>query len=127
MTANVISGGGSFIAVGGGALGSGAPKLFDYYIATTGSDTNPGTLASPWAITGINSKQATYAGKRLGIVAGTLYGGTIVVARQVVTSTSALAMTGTQSSANTLDVGVITLEQSVGSTATTTGASMLFP
>jgi hypothetical protein len=44
---------------------------FDYYISTTGSDSNPGTLASPWALTAINSKRSTYAGKRLGIIAGT--------------------------------------------------------
>jgi hypothetical protein len=44
---------------------------FDYYISTTGSDGNPGTLAAPWAITAINSKRSTYAGKRLGIIAGT--------------------------------------------------------
>lgn len=44
---------------------------FDYYISTTGVDTNPGTLAAPWAITAINTKQSIYAGKRLGIVAGT--------------------------------------------------------
>jgi hypothetical protein len=49
-----------------------APSVgFDYYISTTGSDSNTGTLASPWAITAINSKQATYAGKRLGLMAGT--------------------------------------------------------
>ena len=44
---------------------------FDYYISTSGNDGNPGTLASPWAITGINTHQAAYAGKRLGILPGT--------------------------------------------------------
>ena len=44
---------------------------FDYYVSTTGSDSNAGTLASPWAITAINTKQATYAGKRVGLLPGT--------------------------------------------------------
>lgn len=46
---------------------------FDYYISSTGSDSNAGTLASPWAITAINSKQGTYGGlgKKIGIVGGT--------------------------------------------------------
>jgi hypothetical protein len=44
---------------------------FDYYISTSGSDSNSGTLASPWAITAINTKQSSYAGKRLGILPGT--------------------------------------------------------
>jgi hypothetical protein len=50
------------------AAGSGA---FDYYISTNGNDSNPGTLALPWAITAINTKQSAYAGKRLGILPGT--------------------------------------------------------
>ncbi len=44
---------------------------FDYYISTSGSDGNPGTLSSPWAITAINTKQSTYAGKNVGILPGT--------------------------------------------------------
>lgn len=44
---------------------------FDYYISSTGSDSNAGTLGAPWAITAINTKQATYAGKRLGLLPGT--------------------------------------------------------
>jgi hypothetical protein len=44
---------------------------FDYYISTNGSNSNPGTLASPWAITAINTMQSSYAGKRLGILPGT--------------------------------------------------------
>jgi hypothetical protein len=50
------------------AASSGA---FNYYISTNGSDSNPGTLGSPWAITAINTKQGTYSGKRLGILPGT--------------------------------------------------------
>jgi hypothetical protein len=43
---------------------------FNYYISTNGNDSNPGTLALPWAITGINTHQAAYAGKRVGILPG---------------------------------------------------------
>lgn len=44
---------------------------FDYYISTTGSDSNPGTMDSPWSITAINTKQSVYAGKRVGVLPGT--------------------------------------------------------
>jgi len=44
---------------------------FDFYIGPSGSDSNPGTQASPWAITAINSKRATYAGKSVGLLDGT--------------------------------------------------------
>lgn len=44
---------------------------FDYYISPTGSDSNPGTQASPWSITAINTKQSVYAGKRVGLLDGT--------------------------------------------------------
>lgn len=54
---------------GAAILASGAS--FDFFISPTGSDTNAGTLASPWAITAINTKSATYAGKRLGLLPGT--------------------------------------------------------
>jgi len=49
-----------------------APTTFDYYISTTGSNSNPGTLASPWAITALNSPslRALYAGKSVGLIAG---------------------------------------------------------
>ena len=30
---------------------------FDYYISNTGSDSNPGTLASPWALTSLAQSQ----------------------------------------------------------------------
>jgi len=44
---------------------------FDYYISPTGSDNNPGTSASPWALTALNTKRGTYAGKRVGVLPGT--------------------------------------------------------
>jgi Right handed beta helix region len=50
------------------AARSQAASTFDYYISPTGDDNNPGTLASPWSITALNSKMATYSGKRVGII-----------------------------------------------------------
>jgi hypothetical protein len=44
---------------------------FDYYISPSGSDSNPGTQAEPWAITAINSKQSVYTGKKVGLLNGT--------------------------------------------------------
>lgn len=44
--------------------------LFDYYIDPNGNDANPGTNVSPWALTAINTKRATYAGKRVGFRPG---------------------------------------------------------
>jgi hypothetical protein len=43
-------------------------STFDYYISPNGDDNNAGTLSSPWSITALNSKQSTYAGKRVGII-----------------------------------------------------------
>lgn len=51
-----------------------ATATFDYYIATNGSDSNPGTLAQPWAITSLNrgnSNNSKMAGKRTGMLPGT--------------------------------------------------------
>jgi hypothetical protein len=44
---------------------------FDYYIGPSGSDSNPGTQGSPWAITALQSKTATIANKRIGLLDGT--------------------------------------------------------
>jgi hypothetical protein len=48
-----------------------AQSAFDFYISPTGSDNNPGTMASPWAITALNSRRSTYAGRRVGLLDGT--------------------------------------------------------
>lgn len=50
-----------------------ASTTFDYYISPTGSDSNPGTISQPWAITAINTKRSTYAGKTVGLLDGTYY------------------------------------------------------
>jgi hypothetical protein len=47
------------------------PETFDFYIGPSGSDSNPGTEAEPWAITALNTKRATYAGTRVGLLNGT--------------------------------------------------------
>ena len=44
---------------------------FDYYIGPTGSDSNNGSLAQPWAITALNTKRNLYRGKRVGLLDGT--------------------------------------------------------
>jgi hypothetical protein len=50
---------------------SAAAGGFDFYISPTGSDSNPGTQARPWAITAINTHRNDYAGKRVGLLDGT--------------------------------------------------------
>ncbi len=66
----VVAPGGGIFDDGGGVTPPPPGGSFDYYISTTGSDSSPGTLASPWAITAINSKRSTYATKRVGVIAG---------------------------------------------------------
>src|SRR5215467_6049409 len=44
---------------------------FDYFISTAGSSSNPGTLAQPWDIGSLGTKASIYAGKRVGLIAGT--------------------------------------------------------
>jgi hypothetical protein len=43
-------------------------SIFDFYISPTGSNSNPGTLSRPWALTALNARQASYAGRRVGII-----------------------------------------------------------
>jgi hypothetical protein len=53
--------------------GGGAP-IPTLFISTTGSDSNPGTLAQPWAITSLlsnSANQASMVGQVIGMVAGT--------------------------------------------------------
>jgi hypothetical protein len=54
--------------------GGGIPPSFDYYISTTGNDSNPGSLAAPWAVSSLqdtSSNNSKIAGKRVGMLAGT--------------------------------------------------------
>jgi hypothetical protein len=55
-------------------------STFDFYVSPTGSDSNPGTVAAPWAITSLMNRsinatnQANFAkttGKRIGFLPGT--------------------------------------------------------
>jgi hypothetical protein len=51
-------------------------STFDYYISTTGNDSNAGTLSAPWAVTSLqrsNKNQSLMAGKRIGMLPG-VYG-----------------------------------------------------
>lgn len=51
-----------------------ASQTFDFYISTNGSDSNPGTLTAPWAITSLNksnSNNSKIKGKRVGMLPGT--------------------------------------------------------
>lgn len=105
-----------------GAVGA----AFDYYASPTGSDSNAGTLASPWAITSINTKQSTYSGKRLGLLPGTYdvsvlmqnagYQGAVLQI-QGGSSNSVRTYIGTSSSGGTYQAGTATLDAkgSVGS------------
>lgn len=47
---------------------------YDYYISTSGSDSNAGTQAAPWAITSLlpgSANRTKMAGKRVGVLPGT--------------------------------------------------------
>lgn len=49
-----------------------ATATFDYYISPTGSDSNSGTQASPWAITALcDASKTQIRGKRIGLLDGT--------------------------------------------------------
>src|SRR6185437_66939 len=61
---------------GKGSVSSSVGQTFDFYISPTGDDSNAGTLLSPWSVTALNSKQATYTGKRVGFLPGTYQRGT---------------------------------------------------
>lgn len=82
----------------GGTIGV---QAFDYYISTTGSDSNAGTLAAPWAITSLQTTSANWsslAGKRIGLLPGTYNVGTMMVNDPV---TGALQIPGGTSGAST--------------------------
>lgn len=87
------------------------PQPFDFYISPTGNDANAGTLAAPWSITALNSKQATYAAKRVGLLPGTYTGGTagtlFAIHSGMTTSSCALQIQG-GSVANPTFVGAST-------------------
>ena len=75
---------------------------FDYYISPSGSNSNPGTLGQPWAISAINAKQATYAGKRLGLLPGT-YGVSSLMGTNE--NAAALTLAGGSGSSNQTYIG----------------------
>jgi hypothetical protein len=71
--------GGKVVITPGGQIGdNGGGAGFNFYISPTGDDNNSGTdINHPWSITALNSKQATYAGKRIGMLPGVYQYGTI--------------------------------------------------
>jgi hypothetical protein len=70
----LASGGAAALSVLGGSsiisIAQAQSATFDYYIGPNGSDSNAGTMSSPWALTAINSKRSLYAGKRVGLLDG---------------------------------------------------------
>jgi hypothetical protein len=78
-------------------------SAFDYYISPSGSDSNAGTQASPWAITSLNTKQSVYGGKRVGLLDGTYNVGSMMTQNRDV---PALGLNGGTSSAPTV-IGVV--------------------
>jgi len=72
-------------------------QTFNFYISPTGSDSNPGTLTLPWAVTAVNTKRATYAGQRVGFLPGNYDVSGLMGTNEAV---AALTIAGGTSSAN---------------------------
>lgn len=70
----------SAMAFSTAALSTGSGSFVpDYYISTTGSDSNDGlTSGTAWAYTALNTKRATYAGKKLGFLNGVYNTGSLI-------------------------------------------------
>lgn len=75
---SVYMSGGKICTSGGKSVATNV--VFDFYISTSGSDSNPGTLVSPWAITSLSltshnanniANCLSTSGKRVGIIEGT--------------------------------------------------------
>ncbi len=79
MTKNVVAKSWGLAVFGGRRYSTNVEpeeSSFDYYIGPSGSDSNDGlTTGTPWAITAINTKRATYSpsgvGKTIGLMDGT--------------------------------------------------------
>jgi hypothetical protein len=74
---------------------------FDFYISTAGSDSNPGTVAAPWAITSLRVQSPNFSkvpGKRIGLMPGTYNVAAYVYPDS---STGAIQIPGGSSSAST--------------------------
>lgn len=74
---SVVEIGGHLVIISGTALaigsGGSGPYIFDYFVSTTGNDSNPGTLISPWAVTSFVSGTTNWKkmpGKKIGLIAG---------------------------------------------------------
>jgi len=99
-----ISAIGAFTTGPGGILaplGTGSSQSFDYYISTTGNDSNSGTLGSPWTINSLSpyssgSALTNYntkiAGKKIGLLPGTYGVGALCTAAYSGNGTSGIAL-----------------------------------
>ena len=76
-------------------------STFDFYISTSGSSGNPGTLAQPWDIGSLNTKGTTYKGKRVGLIAGTYGVSSLLIAAGGNYNNIAIDVTGGTIASNT--------------------------
>jgi hypothetical protein len=71
----ILGSGSRVLGISSSGGGGGPPGgVFNFFISTTGSDSNPGTLAEPWAITSLidnSPNNSSIAGKNVGLIAGT--------------------------------------------------------
>ncbi len=86
---------------------------FDFYISPTGSDSNPGTLEKPWAITAINTRRGDYAGKRVGLLDGTYNVHALCQATPENASAVALAVNGGPSPAAPTIIAAVNARQAI--------------
>jgi hypothetical protein len=84
---------------------------FDFYISPTGSDSNPGTSESPWAITAINTHRDVYAGKRVGLLDGTYNVHALCQSASTTGSDVALAVNGGSSAASPTVIAAVNPRQ----------------
>jgi Right handed beta helix region len=89
-----------------------SPASFDFYISPTGSDSNPGTLDQPWAITAINTRRGDYAGKRVGLLDGTYNVHALCQAAPSWSST-ALAVNGGSGSTSPTIIAAVNARQAI--------------
>jgi hypothetical protein len=71
VTNSALAGAAACLPWAGSQLAIAQTASYDFYISPNGSDSNAGTQSSPWAITAINTKRSTYAGRRVGLLDGT--------------------------------------------------------
>lgn len=81
VAAHMRASGAIWPSPGGSPYSGASGATFTYYISTTGSDTNSGSLSSPWAITSLQTTSANWsklAGSRIGLLPGTYNVGSLM-------------------------------------------------